>query len=159
MENRLKTLAFIILSVLVISCSSDPEIFPNEISGLQRGRKLSGEEAKQFVNKLHINTVTNEKNEIAFYESIRGRAIIYVTFYSYDLDANQNLIRMAKKISPQISVFSKGNFIELSGKRIYHTLGMGQEHFVFVQKKMLFWVSVDIGLAQKFMNSYLQFLL
>lgn len=157
MENQMKYFALIILYAIIVSCSSDPELFPYEITGMQLERKITGDEAKQFVNKLHINTVTDEKNEIAFYESINGRAIIYATFYSNELDANQNMIRMAKKISPENSVFSKGNFIELNGKRIYHTFGMGQEHFVFVHKKMLFWVSIDIGLAKKFMESYLQY--
>lgn len=156
MDKRIIYLAFLIFSAVLFGCSSDPELFPNEIVGIQLKRKISGEEAKQFVNKLHINSVTSEKNEIAFYESNKGNATIYITFYSNELDASQNFTKMTKKISPQNSVFVRGSFIELNGKRFYRTYGMGQTHYVFVYKKQLFWISIETTLAKKFINAYLQ---
>lgn len=158
MDKRIIYLTVLIFSALVIGCSSDPELFPNEISGIQLKRKISGDEAKQFVNKLHISSVTSEKNEIAFYESNKGNATIYVTFYSNELDANQNFTKMTKKISPQNSVFIRGSFIDLNGKRIYRTYGMGQTHYVFVHEKLLFWISVETTLAKKLIETYLHHL-
>lgn len=158
MDKRIIYLTVLIFSALVIGCSSDPELFPNEISGIQLKRKISGDEAKQFVNKLHISSVTSEKNEIAFYESTKGNATIYVTFYSNELDANQNFTKMTKKISPQNSVFIRGSFLDMKSKRIYRTYGMGQTHYVFVHEKLLFWISVETTLAKKLIETYLHHL-
>ncbi len=156
MNKRIIYLAFLLFSAALISCSSDPKLFPSEIAGIQLKRKISGEEAKEFVNKLHINSVTSEENEIAFYESNKGNATIYITFYSNELDASLNFTKMTKKITPQNSVFVRGSFIELNGKRVYRTYGMGQTHYVFVHEKLLFWISVETTLAKKFIDIYLQ---
>jgi hypothetical protein len=158
MDKRIIYLTVLIFSALVIGCSSDPELFPNEISGIQLKRKISGDEAKQFVNKLHISSVTSEKNEITFYESNKGNATIYVTFYSNELDANQNFTKMTKKISTQNSVFIRGSFLDMKSKRIYRTYGMGQTHYVFVHDKLLFWISVETTLAKKVLETYLHHL-
>jgi len=148
--KKFLTLFFIIL----ISCSKQNPL-PDQIFGLSLRQKLVGKEALEFVNKLHFNNVTYEKNEIGFYEGSKGTAVIYITYYNDEKTANHNFELMTRKISPENSVFIKSSFFEYNGKNIYRTFGMGQTHFVFVSGKNLYWLSVETIWSLKFLKEYL----
>jgi len=157
--KRLTIFVFLILSTVFLGfCSTKQNPIPQSINSFQLSRVIRGEEAKDFVNRLHFNSVTNEKNEIAFYRFKEFESIIYITHYTNELDAYNNLSKMARKISPQNSVFEKGKFLNLKGKNVYKTFGLGQAHFVFTHKKMLFWVSTEKDSSMKFLQSYLDYL-
>ncbi|MEW6652628.1 MAG: hypothetical protein AB1394_04070 [Bacteroidota bacterium] len=158
MKTNFYLLSFIISIVFLFSCSEQANPIPTKIAGYQLTKVIKGDEAIDFVNRLHINSVTAEKNEIAFYRFNNKEAVIYVTFYNNELDAYQNLDKMTKKISPQNSVFEKGSFLNINGKRVYQTFGLGQSHFVFTHKSLLFWLSAETVSAKEFLNSYLEYL-
>lgn len=149
---------FLIINLLFTYCSKEPELFPKYFFDLNLTKKITGAEAKEFVNRLHLNTVTDEKNEIGFYNGLKGNAIIYVTFYNDENVAKHNYEKMIKKISPENSVFRDSTFINISGKIIYRTFGMGQFHYVFTYDKKLFWISADINWSHDFINEYLKLL-
>ncbi|MCX7719621.1 MAG: hypothetical protein N2111_14630 [Candidatus Sumerlaeaceae bacterium] len=148
---------FVILFSLTF-CSKEPDLFPKFFLDLNLTKKLVGTEAKDFVNRLHYNKVTEEKNEIGFYSGPKGSAIIYITFYNDKNSARTNYEKMIRKISPENSVFTKGTIINFDGKEIYKTFGMGQTHYVFASSNKLFWISAEISWAEKFLNEYLKIL-
>ncbi|MEW6507793.1 MAG: hypothetical protein AB1432_08625 [Bacteroidota bacterium] len=149
-----RTLLLIIL--LFTFCTRTPELFPEYFYELNLTKKLTGDEAKNFVNRLHFNSVTNEKNEIGFYNGLKGNAVIYVTYYDNDNSALINYDKMTKKISPENSVFTNSSYINILGRNIYKTYGMGQTHFVFTVENKLFWISAGMELPQNFLIEYLK---
>lgn len=148
----------VIVILLFISCSQEQELFPKYFFDLNLTKKLSGVEAKDLINRLHLNSVTNEKNEIGFYNGIKGNAVIYITYYNDVNTANYNYEKMVKKISPENSVFTESTFINISNRRIYRTFGMGQTHYVFTFTNKLFWISAESGWAQDFLSEYIKIL-
>lgn len=148
---------FLIISLFTF-CTKEPALLPKYFFELNLTKKLTGDEAKNFVNRLHFNSVTNEKNEIGYYSGIKGNAIIYITYYNDDASAFDNYKKMTEKISPENSVFTNSTYITISEKNIYQTFGLGQVHYVFAIDNKLFWISADINWAKGFLNEYIKIL-
>ena len=154
MTKHLKVISLIVFT-LFLACKSEREFIPNRISGLDLTNKIVGSEAEEFVNRLHFGNVAAVKNEIGFYSSPNGTAIIYVSYYEKLTDSAKNLELMVKKISPENSVFMGGESFDLHGVRVYRYSGMGQIHFVFTYQTELYWLSAEARWAEKFLNDYL----
>lgn len=150
-------LAFALL-VSQINCSTKRETLPKRISGLELSRKMTGDAAKESINKLHFQPVTETENEIGFYKGNIGEGIIYVTHYQNSDDPKSDYEKMTKKITPENSIFFNPSFFEQNGKTIYQCFGMGMTHFVFYYKMDLFWISIDTHIAKEFLSQYLNYL-
>jgi len=144
--------------IFLFSCSLNSKYLPEDFFGLRLTKKLTGKEAKEFVNNLHFQNVTNLENEIGFYEGKAGNAIIYITHYNTKETTKINYKKMVKKISPENSVFVKPEYLKLGGIEIYRCFGIGQSHYVFPYNKELFWISVDTYFGKKFVKEYLSYL-
>lgn len=156
----MKNIITILISIfLFISCSSNKEYLPEEFWGIKLKTKYTGKEAKDLVDRLHFQNVATEKNEIGFYSGAVGNAAIYITYYNNEKSANDDFIKMAKKISPENSVFVNGKFETVNDKQVYSCLGLGQVHYVFAHKNSLFWISADPNISQKFFEEYLDFVI
>lgn len=151
-------LTFSLVTILFVSCSTNRDYLPEEFWGLKLQRKLTGNEAKDFVDRLHFQNVATEKNEIGFYTGAVGNAIIYLTYYSNEKTAEEDFIKMTKKISPENSVFVNGKFDNIDDKQIYSCVGMGQVHYVFSHRNLLFWISADPNFSKQFFEEYLSYL-
>jgi hypothetical protein len=149
---------FLLLLLLLIGCSSEKTLLPKEFFGFKLQKKLTGSEAKKFVDELHFQEVAPDKNEIGFYSSPIGSSIIYITYYNDELTAQTEYEKMINKISPENSVFINPEFVNISGKEIYRCFGMGQSHYVFANRKELYWVSVDTHFGVKFIEEYLEYI-
>ncbi len=151
--------SFFLLTVLFLtSCSLNSEYLPEDIFGMRLTKKLTGEEAKKFVNKLHGKTVADTENEIGHYRGDRGKALIYVAHYQKPEDARRYYGEMTEKISLGKSVFISPEFIDIGGKKVYRTFGMGQSHYIFLYNKNLFWISVDTFIGKKFVEEYISYI-
>lgn len=156
-----KILFFLLSSILIlsqISCSNKKDSLPENISGLKLSRKMSGEKAKESVNKLHFQPVTETENEIGFYKDEISEAIIYVTHYQNAKDSQTDYTKMTKRISPENSVFINPQFFQLDEKEVYQCFGMGMTHFVFYHDVDLFWISVDTHIAREFLKNYINYI-
>ncbi len=152
--NKHSIILTLFLLLILFNCS-DKNPFPEVLGNISLSKVISGDEAKSFVNRLHFSSVTNEKNEIAFYGKGKGEIIIYITYYDSEDKAKTNFEKMTKKISPDNSVFIKGSFYKLHGINIYKCYGMGQTHFVFFLGKNLYWLSVPTMGHKKILKEYL----
>jgi hypothetical protein len=141
--------------ILLISCSLNNNYLPEDFFGLRLTKKLTGNDAKEFVNNLHFQNVADLENEIGFYEGSAGRAIIYLTHYNTEEITKSNYKKMVNKIGPENSIFVKPEYLKLGGMEIYRCFGMGQSHYVFPYNKKLFWISVDTHFGKKFVEEYL----
>lgn len=147
----------IILCIGLQSCSRI-DILPQQILDYQLVKKISGDEANQMINKIHLQPVTDTQNEIGFYKQDNDQAIIYVTFYQSDDQAQTDLVKMVEKISPQNSIFINGGQFDVNKITIYRYFGMGQTHFVFRIGNKLFWFSVETMIAKDFLESYINYI-
>lgn len=160
MEIR-RILFFILISfwlLFQIGCSKKNDSLPDSISNLILTKKVSGDEAKDYINKLHFQPVTETENEIGFYKGEKGEAVIYITHYKNSIDPKADYEKMTKKISPENSVFIYPSFFELNGRKIYKCFGMGMTHYVFYHDSELFWISVDTHISEIFLSDYLNIL-
>ncbi len=114
----MKILYLLLIIFSFLSCSKNIELLPKNICELTISQKLTGAKASSYVNNLHFNDVTQEGNEVGFYSGM-NKAVIYITYYSFELDAQQNFSKMINKISPLNSPFSNISSIEVEGKIIY----------------------------------------
>ncbi len=149
---------YFFISIIFSTCSFIKEPFPQQISHLTLKHKLEGDEAKEFVDKLHFNTVASENNQVAFYESVEGMAVIYISQYNDEERAQKNFTRMIQKISPKNSVFTGGEYIDFSKMKVYHLLGMRQSHYVFPYNNRLYWISADTSIAKRFVEDYISYI-
>lgn len=147
-------LAALFLFILIQSCSKKKEFPPEKVNDLILVKTISGIEAKNYINKLHFQPVTENENLIAYYENPSGQAIVYVTFYSNSKDAENDFQKMTEKISPENSVFIYPQFFTFEENRIYKCFGMGMTHFVFALNKKLYWISVDTHLSKNFFEDF-----
>jgi hypothetical protein len=151
----LKQNRFLLIVILLISCSLNNNYLPEDFFGLRLTKKLTGKDAKEFVNNLHFQNVADLENEIGFYEGSAGIAIIYLTHYNTEEITKSNYKKMVNKIGPENSVFVKPEYLKLGGMEIYRCFGMGQSHYVFPYNKKLFWISADTHFGKKFVEEYL----
>lgn len=142
------------ISLLFIQCSQSKNPLPDKVNNLQLVKLTEGEDAKQYINKLHFQPVTENENFIGFYEDLSGNAIVYLTLYPDKEKALNDFQKMTKKISPENSVFTSPEFFTYRGEVIYKCMGMGMLHYVFVKNKSLYWVSVDFHMADSFFKSF-----
>jgi hypothetical protein len=154
----IKQSLFLLIVTFLISCSLNSEYLPEEFFGLQLTKKITGEEATKMVNKLHHEPVTEVENEIGHYSGDNKRALIYISHYQKPEDAKKYYDKMTKKISLGESPFTGSENIDISGKNIYRTFGMGQSHYIFTYNKELFWISVGTLYGKNFIEEYLSYL-
>lgn len=142
--------------IIFVSCSEQKEILPDKVDELSLVKTLSGDIAKNYINKLHFQPVTENENLIGHYENLSGNAIVYVTIYKSDREAQNDFDKMTKKISPENSVFIYPEFFNYENNKIYKCFGMGMTHFVFSFNKKLYWISVDTHIAKTFFEKFYQ---
>lgn len=150
------TLLFFLITFSFLSCSSNRDYLPEEFWGMKLNRKLTGKEAKDFVDKLHFQSVATEKNEVGFYTGEIGNATIYITYYSDEKTAYQDFRKMTGKISPDNSMFVRGTYHNINNKQLYSCMGLGQVHYVFAHQNLLFWISVDPHFSRNFLDEYMK---
>jgi hypothetical protein len=137
-------------------CSREVNYLPTTLLSCQLEKKLTGDAAKQWVDKIHRKEITPLESEIGFYQGKNGPITLYVSCYHDEKLAQKEYLRMTEKISPQNSIFIRGEFVELDGKKIYRCFGMGQTHFVFAQNNRLIWLSVNTIGGKDILLSYLE---
>ncbi len=153
MKNKL---LFFLITILFLSCSANRDYLPEDFWGMKLKRKLTGKEAKDFVDKLHFQSVATEKNEVGFYSGAVGNATVYITYYSDDKAAYQDFRKMTQKISPDNSMFVRGAYHNINNKQIYSCMGLGQVHYVFAHNNLLFWISADPNFSRNFLDEYMK---
>jgi len=149
---------FLLVVMFLTSCSTNSEYLPEEFFGMQLTKRITGEEATKMINKLHHEPVTEVENEIGHYSGDNGRALIYISHYQKPEDPKKYYDKMTEKISLGESPFTGSEIIDISGKKIYRTFGMGQSHYIFTYNNELFWVSVGTLYGKKFIEEYLSYL-
>jgi len=146
-----------ILFLFFNGCTEKKDYLPESFGDMIRTSLIKGEEAKRIIDQLHNKEVAPVKNEIGYFTTVRGKAIIYITYYDDNETANSELIKMTDKIAPGNTPFIRGEYIRFDEKNIYRCFGMGQTHFIFAEEKNLYWITVDTHIGHQLLNDYLIF--
>lgn len=160
LSQRIVTLCLAALMAFAMACQAperEPGL-PDALLSYRLDSRLEGKEAKEFVNRLHFQSVTENENFIGFYRSGEDQAVIYLTRYPGREPAEDAFRKMTDKISQGNYAFINGEILQVNGQPVYRCFGMGQTHFVFVKSTQLYWISVNTMNANAFLDAYLQYL-
>jgi hypothetical protein len=154
-KNHTNLVLYFALVFLFFDCNRNKTLLPEELYVCSLTKTLSGEDAKAYVDHLHLQNVASHTNKIGFYEGENGPITIYLTTYKTNTQAQNDYLKMTQRISPENSVFIAGEYITVGEKEVYRCFGLGQTHLVFVQGENLIWMSVDTIRAMKILVAYL----
>ncbi|MBM4168167.1 MAG: hypothetical protein FJ215_03290 [Ignavibacteria bacterium] len=122
-------------------------ILPDSLSSLALVRHVTGDDAREFVDRLHGKGVSPAETEIGFYEGERGKATIYVSSYRRGKEAEEAYSRMVRLIEAGNPVFGHFQIVEIESHSVAFSLGLGRAHYFYVSEAHLFWLEADLPVA------------
>ena len=136
-----------LLLYLVVTRAEKLEM-PHSIAGIDLTRIVAGKDAAEVINHLHGKGVSPSHNSIAIYAGEKGSAILYLSVYAEEKEAEESLDRMRSAISQGNPVFAHYTEVEVSGRIVYFCVGQGQSHYFFRHQDKLYWLAADRGIAR-----------
>jgi hypothetical protein len=137
---------WIFLGFLLSSCNQSQSVPPFDVNaeGLEQVRLITGDEAINAINKLHGMPIDVVRGFIAHYKGVRDKATIWLSeAQSEDLAKRQIEVMVEKMKQSKRSPFSHYRVSHVKGRRVVGFDGMGQVHYVFRDKKWVYWISAD----------------
>jgi hypothetical protein len=137
---------WILLCLLVSGCDDPPSgpPFDPHIQGLNLVKWVTGDDAIKAINKLHGMPIDVVRGFIADYQSVSGKATIWVSEALSQEFAKKQIAAMIHKMkSNRRSPFSHYRTLDMKGFSVIAFDGMGQVHYVFRDNKWVYWISVD----------------
>ncbi len=126
---------------------------PKSILQLHLNEEIRGNEARGIVDKMHLKSVSPDENVIGMYRSSNGDAALYLSHYETSEAAVDQFEKMARLIrDEQGGVFTLVREMQTQGRKVYLCLGLGQAHYFFLTGKDLYWLVVDLPIAQASMQ-------
>lgn|GEM_PF-919593 len=139
-------IALLAVIVLLSACQYSQPL-PDSLAGLALVRHVEGDEASEFINRLHGKGVTPESNVVGFYQGEAGKATVYLSTYRQTEHANDAYNRMARLIEGGNPVFGHFRTVEVESRAVAFCLGLGRAHYFFASEANLYWLEVDIPIA------------
>ena len=121
---------------------------PQTIAGMELVRTIEGDEAAAIIDRLHHGSVATKANAIGEYEGGGRLATCYVSFYEEPGQAVRAMEDMAAVMSGGGHGFSHLMKRTAGGREFYMALGQGQAHYFFAKGAELFWLAVDMEVAE-----------
>jgi len=122
---------------------------PKDILHLHLNEEYRGDEAKGIVDKMHLKSVAPDENAIGMYRSSNGCAALYLSRYQTSEAAVAQCEKMTGLIREgRESVFTHFRELSIHERKVYLCLGLGQAHYFFLTGKDLYWLAVDLPIAQ-----------
>ena len=136
-----------VLSPFVVTTLGRPP-FPEGLGPLALQEAVSGNDARNVIERMHGKDVGAGENHIGFYGSPRGRAVVYVSLFSTRGAAQRAEQLMHTKIAHGNAAFSHYRTVRLEGEMVGSCVGLGQVHFFFAEGSGVYWLAVDPPLAE-----------
>jgi hypothetical protein len=96
-----------------------------------------------MIDHLHGKGVAPQSNLIGVYGGKGGSAVVYMSVYTSNTEANNALSEMRSRISSGHPIFDYYSEMEIRGHHVSSCLGQGQVHYFFSYEKQLYWLAVD----------------
>ena len=137
-----------VVALIVVLWRDEPRL-PSSIATVELKRSLKGAEASAIIDRLHGKGVAPQSNLIGMYVGKTGGAVVYMSVYASDTEANNALRKMRSRISAGNTIFDQYSVTEVRGHQVSSCLGQGQVHYFFSHEKQLYWLAADSGIAPK----------
>lgn len=128
-----------------LKSNNDDEIhtvkIPDTIAGLPQTGVISGTEAIQQITQMHGTNIPLAEGYVAQYAG-NGKQIMLWISVSPSKEEGKQLFKMMDDRMPSSKVFTERKAVIIGGRRVIRVLGMGQEHYYWVNGKVNFWVAV-----------------
>ena len=158
-KTLLKMSMFLVfLSLLSVSgCDNRKNNVPQELGGLTLFKVVKGDEADNFVNKMHGKKLDVKKNLIAYYGSENSKNVLYISVYEKNSDAKVDLQSMATKMAKGTAVFTPLKFDKMDNGVRFRTEGMGLVHYFYRVDNILIWWQVEPDKSDSTTNELFNF--
>lgn len=152
-----RVFVFILLLIFLTPFHSLGNSLPEAIGSLRLTHIVSGEEARQEIDRLHGKRLSFQKGYIGTYEGENREAKLWVSEYGSDREATEAIGKMARmmKLSEQKN-FWHFQEIPIEGVTVFFAMGMGQAHYFFYKGIKVFWLAVDPSQARAAVRDLLE---
>lgn len=154
----MKRCLLIVLAVLLSNpafAGDLSELMPEKVGDLVRLQLVVGPEAQAEVDRLHGKALAAEASAIARYGRSGERpAEVWVSRVADEEEARRQTGHMVHKMyeNPK-SPFKEPGRLDHGGVAVYRFIGMGQVHFIWHGKELVWWVSANPGDGDVFLDA------
>lgn len=149
-RNTIVGLAALLLWAGVFSCAQKHSaLLPTNLKGLRLQNTVQGQAAEAMINRLHNKEVTAKDNYIGHYQGQGAKAVLYVSKFQSQQEAEALLASMSDRIKTNSNTFGHFRRMSARGLTVYSVLGLGQVHYFYQEGHVLIWLAVDPTVAQE----------
>ncbi|MBN1932835.1 MAG: hypothetical protein JW786_14615 [Desulfobacterales bacterium] len=151
MKRTIKLGLSLLLSLLLFACGPKAEeqqdlgsLFPESIGEWRQIQLITGTEALEKINSLHGKNITVEAGAIGSYQAAGKRrpAMVWISRSKTSALAREQAEVMADKMVSNLrSPFHEPETLSINKIKVYKFLGMGQVHYIFCRKQLVYWIS------------------
>lgn len=131
---------------------------PTSFAGLTLMKKITGGEAREYINKLHGKGVTPQGNVVGLYSGEEGNATLYVSLFGSQDEASEVDKRMRALLERGHPIFGHYRLLEIDGNEVSFCLGQDQVHYFLSAGDKVFWLEVDAPYAAMTIRDLLAFI-
>jgi hypothetical protein len=130
------------------SAATGDGFLPDQLHGLPQLASESGEAAAGMIAQLHSASVAPTESHIGVYGAEDLRAILYVSRFKSNAEADSQLVLMAEKIGSGTPGFGHFTTFEAQGTQVSQAFGNGQIHYFYVDGTDVKWLAAPPALAR-----------
>jgi len=160
-KKKIALIAGVMLPVFVVLFLLKPHhhplVLPQSILQLRLTEEIRGKQAQNILNEMHQKSVTPDENVIGTYFSTDGNAKLFASLYDSRDKAVEQFGTMIELIRNGGEVFTRFRELQVQGETVYFCLGLGQAQYYFLHDKELYWLAVDVQIAQSSMQELVRF--
>jgi hypothetical protein len=121
---------------------------PEDIHGLPLVESHSGPAADSMIAELHKSELAAAESAIGIYGPSDMRAILYVSRFTTEAQAAEQIDAMSDRISAGTPGFGHQRQFEIREQQVHSVFGRGQVHYYYVTGREMIWLTVPPNLAR-----------
>lgn len=148
------TLIFSIILVMVIvvswiatnqdrAASHSSEHVPQNLGQLELVGKITGDNARSEIGKLHGKGIEMVDGYIAEYSHNQSRVTVWVAEASSEVGASGLLKQMVDRIGAENQAFRNLRAISVGGREVYTADGKGGDHYFYASDNKVIWLAIQ----------------
>jgi hypothetical protein len=130
-----------------------PEL-PRQVVQLELVSFYSGDAARRDILRLHNSQFPLADGIIGRYEHKASEMTVWVSVSATEEEAAELMDLMVTKM-PASPVFQEKTTFEAEGMEIYHVIGMGMDHYYYLDGLYVYWLAVMDESPQAILKAFL----
>lgn len=132
------------------------EALPEQLAGMSLVYRVDGQDALDEITRMHDLQFNLVSGAIGIYGN-PTEIIIWITAASSDANAQSMVDAMETRIAELGSQFRPAGTVQIDGRKIYVSEGIGQIHYYFRSGSRVVWISCEQSLGEKALQEALRF--